>query len=382
MFEQLFISTRLKYFPTLSFLFTDQIWYKDSNNNIRSSIDINKCIVGDGGRTTLGTKLMIYDCLSNDSRFAWDHYNDGSIRPRNNSQVCIQQQDIVTGGRPTNLILDVCKNKSKRFGFLDPKFTELLLRKLTPAEEVLMSESLSPSVSPTRDEEIELELLPLGSPEVLSSEDFDLITSTMVMTPADDNCEDSPKGWYDIMGRNCEWYSEDESNCQVYGLSYKNFGRTALSACCVCGGGPIEEDAVSCDSSDGCEIENEQGCWDQPNWYDSTGDGCSWYSAESNHCEDYGSQYRANNACCVCGGGLSEAPAQADESTPGCSDSPYNWYVPCCVSASIEFYLALILIFDFTFQLSSSSYLFSFTLGLILMDMTALGMQKKREIAL
>jgi hypothetical protein len=48
---------------------------------------------------------------------------------------------------------------------------------------------------------------------------------------AADECDDSPVGWYDIFGRNCEWYGKVESNCAVYGDQYANFGRTALLAC-------------------------------------------------------------------------------------------------------------------------------------------------------
>jgi hypothetical protein len=356
--------------------------------------------------------LIIYDCFENDNRFAWDHYTDGSIRPRNNPGVCIEQEFDVTGGESADLILDVCNDKYKAFGFREN--TSSRRRKLTPAEELVMHESLPirshkkkelhsssaeetsiPELSPIRsleeksvgDSDDNCEDSPMGWYDIMgrncewyseeesnckvygdsyknfgktalsaccvcgggpieemSLGDSDIIGSTMVMTQAADTCEDSPMGWYDIMGRNCEWYSEEESNCEVYGDSYKNFGKTAFSACCVCGGGPIEEDDVSCDSSDGCEIENEQGCWDQLDWYDSTGDGCSWYSEESNHCNDYGSRFAsedyqtAKNACCVCGGGLSEVPHQKNESIPGCSDSPYNWYVPCCASASFEFF--------------------------------------------
>ena len=59
-------------FPSLLLFLTAQYWYKDSTGYIRSKIDINKCLVGSGGRTTKGTELMIYDCFSNDSRFMWD----------------------------------------------------------------------------------------------------------------------------------------------------------------------------------------------------------------------------------------------------------------------------------------------------------------------
>lgn len=51
-------------------------------------------------------------------------------------------------------------------------------------------------------------------------------------------CEDNPKDWYDSDGSrfDCEWYSRN-FNCERYGGSYKNFGKTANEACCSCGGG-------------------------------------------------------------------------------------------------------------------------------------------------
>jgi len=54
-----------------------------------------------------------------------------------------------------------------------------------------------------------------------------------------------------------------------------------------------------------------------------------WY-AQGDNCEFYGNQFAgefgtANEACCACGGGTSEAPADDPAETPGCSDSPSNW---------------------------------------------------------
>mmetsp|Transcript_20482 Transcript_20482/g.33452 ORF Transcript_20482/g.33452 Transcript_20482/m.33452 type:complete len:358 (+) Transcript_20482:721-1794(+) len=152
-----------------------------------------------------------------------------------------------------------------------------------------------------------------------------------------DGCLDSPIGWFDIFGRNCEWYSEVESNCAIYGDQYKNFGKTALSACCVCGGGPSPEPAADSDVvlQDAVEASQSQSCWDLPSWYDSTGDGCVWYE-EENNCEYYGNQFpshidgqTANEACFSCGGGLYEAPLPSDavaDTVPGCSDTPFSWF--------------------------------------------------------
>jgi len=51
-------------------------------------------------------------------------------------------------------------------------------------------------------------------------------------------CSDSPQGWYDSDGPtfSCAWYSEG-SNCEEFGDSFANFGKTANQACCVCDGG-------------------------------------------------------------------------------------------------------------------------------------------------
>ncbi len=90
-----------------------QSWYwDDSNNYIRSSIDKNKCLVGSGGSSALGTKLMIWDCVNNDDRFRWDwDASDDSLRPRNNKEVCIEAKD----GISYDLILDSCNDEWKSF---------------------------------------------------------------------------------------------------------------------------------------------------------------------------------------------------------------------------------------------------------------------------
>ena len=78
-------------------------------------------------------------------------------------------------------------------------------------------------------------------------------------------------------GRNCQWFNEDVSRCEIYGGSYKNFGVTAIEACCACGGGstaPVSDESGYVASP---PLENELGCWDAPDFYDSTGDGCDWY---------------------------------------------------------------------------------------------------------
>eukprot|EP00957_Ditylum_brightwellii_P082475 6270293-Ditylum_brightwellii.AAC.1 len=49
-------------------------------------------------------------------------------------------------------------------------------------------------------------------------------------------------------------------------------------------------------------------CTDYAGWFDSDGDGCSWYSEGETRCTDFGEcceneGHTAKQACCVCGGG-------------------------------------------------------------------------------
>merc|ERR1712127_319133 len=50
-------------------------------------------------------------------------------------------------------------------------------------------------------------------------------------------CTDVPN-WFDSEGSkfSCTWYA-DKRNCDLYGNSYANAGKTAKQACCTCGGG-------------------------------------------------------------------------------------------------------------------------------------------------
>jgi hypothetical protein len=294
-----------------------QLWYwDDSNHYIRSSIDKNKCLVGAGGSSAWGTKLIINDCFDNDDQFRWDWYSsDDSLRPKNNKEVCIEARD----GISNDLILDSCHDEWKSFKWWKMGRRGLLSKPKDRENDVDMHD-LRSSTKSNLFPELERRIF---ESEMQGTDDFS----------SANECDDSPVGWYDFFGRNCEWYGELESNCAVYGHQYSNFGRTALSACCVCGGGQssLEEEILPQVDQEVAQAHS-QTCWDQPNWYDSTGDGCAWYEEEHN-CEYYGDQFlsidglAANDACCTCGGGLSSAPAlpPADD-VPGCSDSPYDWF--------------------------------------------------------
>jgi len=73
-------------------------------------------------------------------------------------------------------------------------------------------------------------------------------TSAPTCDPA--NCQDSPLGWHDSDGAqyNCAWYAQG-TNCQSYGDSYENDGKTANEACCACGGGDCNGSGPSPTSS-------------------------------------------------------------------------------------------------------------------------------------
>ena len=178
-----------------------QYWYKDTATNyIRSSINQNKCLVGSSGSSSKGTSLIINDCFNDDDRFRWDIYTDGSVRPRNNKSVCIEA-DINAGyGQGLYLTLDSCNDEFKTFRWQEQDSRRT--RKLLPGPDDGQEE-------------------PKASPKNLFSHK---------RKKGLDGCADSPEGWYDIFGRNCHWYAEEETNCDVYGSQYENFGKTAKSA--------------------------------------------------------------------------------------------------------------------------------------------------------
>mmetsp|Transcript_21806 Transcript_21806/g.26705 ORF Transcript_21806/g.26705 Transcript_21806/m.26705 type:complete len:572 (-) Transcript_21806:425-2140(-) len=114
-----------------------QEWEYDSKDNyIKSGIDKNKCLAPFEGSVAQGNSLAIYDCIVNDNVFLWDRYGDGSIRPRNNPDVCIQSNDGLSndGGvdKPSldsclvgsNLILGKCNSGLKEFNWYNIDFCQ------------------------------------------------------------------------------------------------------------------------------------------------------------------------------------------------------------------------------------------------------------------
>ncbi|GFH45125.1 hypothetical protein CTEN210_01599 [Chaetoceros tenuissimus] len=152
-------------------------------------------------------------------------------------------------------------------------------------------------------------------------------------------CEDFPSGWHDIDGPDydCNWYSTG-NNCEVYGSGSAKDGHVANDACCACGGG-LSDSERSVGTNN---LITEMECEDSPlGWYDKDGSDfdCAWY-ANDNNCQMYGSVPEATNfgktaseACCICGGGMSEktpsaAPSRAASMNPTmyCEDSPLGWH--------------------------------------------------------
>ena len=99
---------------------------------MRSSIDVSKCLTTEGGSTELGARLIIDDCPKNDERFMWDYYSHGSIRPRNNGDVCIELSTEDTGTSGMYLILDECNERYKSFYWQEEDSSGR--RKLTPSK--------------------------------------------------------------------------------------------------------------------------------------------------------------------------------------------------------------------------------------------------------
>ena len=119
----------------------------------------------------------------------------------------------------------------------------------------------------------------------------------------------------------CAWYAQYDF-CERYSNLFENFGKTASSACCVCGGGttgitaptaptrPSRPSPRPTPRPTSRPTRTDLNCRDIPNWHDKGGEkfNCDWYAVDY-RCDDYGSRYfnygiNANTACCVCGGGF------------------------------------------------------------------------------
>ncbi|GFH50147.1 hypothetical protein CTEN210_06623 [Chaetoceros tenuissimus] len=130
-------------------------------------------------------------------------------------------------------------------------------------------------------------------------------------------CDDVP-GWFDSYGVTCDFYFAEE-NCDLFGsVDAGPSGLTANDACCICGGGVGNYPTVAPTVSNAPTIT----CDDVTDWIDSYDDNCSWYDSKGS-CESFGSipgrsGLTANEACCICGGGIGKFPT----ATPTVSSVP------------------------------------------------------------
>lgn len=158
-----------------------------------------------------------------------------------------------------------------------------------------------------------------------------------------DSCQNLPSDWRDSQGNDCDsyqymgWCTRQGSygkNWKAEWGKFKDYQtgeRTAIDACCGCGGGKTAPGAVS-------------QCVDKAGWQDASGDTCIEY-AEKAWCnstggygpgwhadwgkfERYATQFSAPAACCACGGGsatggMTQVPAAAF--APARSSSQATW---------------------------------------------------------
>jgi Gametolysin peptidase M11. len=131
-------------------------------------------------------------------------------------------------------------------------------------------------------------------------DDTQLFTSSLSQTSQELDsptsvCKDIP-GWFDADGPsfNCEWYSSMDSELRCrHSKRHPNNGHTAMTACCVCGGGET------------VQVTGDE-CHDEPGWYDSRGKDCDWYEMKTKRCnrERHGVKgMTAKEACCICKNG-------------------------------------------------------------------------------
>lgn len=81
---------------------TTQMWFHDGKTSyIRNGVDPNKCLIGNYGSTETGTRLVIHDCLPDDTRFKFNRYTDGTIRPQGATGHCIGLASTMIDGSYT-----------------------------------------------------------------------------------------------------------------------------------------------------------------------------------------------------------------------------------------------------------------------------------------
>eukprot|EP01061_Rhynchopus_euleeides_P003156 TRINITY_DN12424_c0_g1_i4.p1 TRINITY_DN12424_c0_g1~~TRINITY_DN12424_c0_g1_i4.p1 ORF type:complete len:434 (+),score=60.97 TRINITY_DN12424_c0_g1_i4:84-1385(+) len=171
--------------------------------------------------------------------------------------------------------------------------------------------------------------------------------------PYDPQCEDRllPGGeeWHLMWGPqyNCSWFELEPRHCERYG--WRSNVYTAIEACCVCGGGLASNEtnvpatAAPPTPSPPTFPPYDPQCEDRllpggEEWHLIWGPqyNCSWFESSPRRCQDWyvssAAVYTANEACCVCGGGLGAnetyAPPTAAPPTP--SPPTFPPYDPQC----------------------------------------------------
>jgi len=139
--------------------------------------------------------------------------------------------------------------------------------------------------------------------------------------------------WTDSDNFPCAWYEDEpdfyfgneynayDTRCYIFGSQFVNAGYTAQTACCACGGGEYYN------NKNGEELSSL--CTDYDGFVDGDGNACTWYAHSDDNdddpfglsgdgfsrCYQYGHtrpnlnmNARADDACCVCGGGYRVLP--------------------------------------------------------------------------
>ena len=135
-------------------------------------------------------------------------------------------------------------------------------------------------------------------------------------------------GWVDSQGDDCNWYDQTTTNvdpshqqeqsfCELYGLEFKSRGHTAITACCVCGGGYVSAVQPSAfptglPTFQPTEVRD---CVDDASFRDEFGFTCKDYDRDldddfefvngGTRCDLIGKETGAVEMCCACGGGKS-----------------------------------------------------------------------------
>ena len=133
-----------------------------------------------------------------------------------------------------------------------------------------------------------------------------------------DGCFDTNGIFTDSGGDYCTWYDMNSIACG----NYDDNDFTASSVCCACGGGSTNVEEAVCENTEGLER-------------DSGGDACIWYDSNPGSCGNHDTEFFfANKMCCACNGGSTATespPTICMDTTPeGRTDSTgdtCSWYM-------------------------------------------------------